>query len=120
MKRKLFGIAALAHDPVAHLISEGIAYVSSDTPLPSPGFSCYEVVDRTDISTSAVRNMLRAHNVGRLTIKLRGVKLDPDAEIARLKPKGKESAILFYTRAYGEKVALLAMRLEAQPLTTNH
>lgn len=108
VRSRLFGLAALAHDPVAHLISEGIAYVSSDTPLPSPGFSCYEVIDRTDISTSAVRNMLRAHNVGRLTIKLRGVKLDPDAEIARLKPKGKESAILFYTRAYGEKIAILA------------
>ena len=32
-------------------------------------------------------------------------------EIKRLKPKGKNEAILFYTRAQGEKIAILARRL---------
>ncbi len=114
VRSRLFGLAALAHDPSAHLISEGIAYVASDTPMPAPGFSNYEVIDRCELSTGAVRAMLAIHGIGKLTLKLRGVKLDPDAEIARLKPKGKESAILFYTRAYGEKVAILAMRCEAR------
>ncbi|MBQ3714157.1 MAG: hypothetical protein II892_01060 [Fibrobacter sp.] len=112
VRSRLFGIAARTHDSAAHLISEGIAYVSSDSPLPSPGFTCFEVIDHSELSTSAVRSMLSAHSIGKLTLKLRGVKLDPDAEIARLKPKGKERAILFYTRAYGEKVAILAMRYE--------
>ena len=114
VRSRLFGIAALSHDPSAHLISEGIAYVASDTPLPAPGFTSFEVLDRCELSTGAVRAMLSAHGIGKLTLKLRGVKLDPDAEIARLKPKGKESATLFYTRAQGEKVALLAMRCEAR------
>ena len=56
--------------------------------------------------------MLKEHGIGKITLKRRGVKLDPDAEIKRLKPKGKNSAILFYTRAYGEKVAILAKRAE--------
>ena len=112
IRSHLFNAAALAHDPDAHLISEGIAYVTSEVPLPAPGFASYEVLAHTEIATGAVRNMLKEHNVGKITLKLRGVKLDPDAEIKRLKPKGKESAILFYTRAYGEKVAILARRTE--------
>ena len=112
IRSHLFNAAALAHDPNAHLISEGIAYVSSDKPLPAPGFSCYEVLAHTEIATGAVRSMLKEHDIGKITLKLRGVKLDPDAETKRLKPKGKNSAILFYTRAYGEKVAILTTRIK--------
>jgi len=114
IRSHLFNAAALAHDPNAHLISEGIAYVSSDKPLPVPGFSCYEVLAHTEIATGAVRSMLKEHDIGKITLKLRGVKLDPDAEIKRLKPKGKNSAILFYTRAKGEKVAILTTKTKNQ------
>lgn len=107
IRSHLFNAAALSSDPHAHLISEGIAYVASDLPLPAPGFTCYEIVAHSEISTGAVRSMLKEHDIGKITLKLRGVKLDPDAEIKRLKPKGKKSAILFYTRAAGEKIALL-------------
>ena len=111
IRSHLFNAATLAYDPSAHLISEGIAYVTSSIPLPAPGFSCYEVIAHAEIATGAVRTMLKEHNIGKITLKLRGVKLDPDAEIKRLKPKGKESATLFYTRAYGEKVAILAKKV---------
>lgn len=111
IRSHLFNAAALACDPSAHLISEGIAYVTSSIPLPAPGFSCYEVIAHAEIATGAVRTMLKEHNIGKITLKLRGVKLDPDAEIKRLKPKGKESATLFYTRAYGEKIAILAKKV---------
>ncbi len=109
IRSHLFNAAALSSDPQAHLISEGIAYVASGLPLPTPGFTCYEIVAHSEISTGAVRSMLKEHDIGKLTLKLRGVKLDPDAEIKRLKPKGKKSAILFYTRAAGEKIALLSL-----------
>ena len=111
IRSHLFNAAALAHDPEAHLISEGIAYVTSGSPLPAPGFASYEVLAHTEIATGAVRNMLKEHDIGKITLKLRGVKLDPDTEIKRLKPKGKNEAILFYTRAQGEKIAILARRL---------
>ena len=111
IRSHLFNTAALACDANARLISEGIAYVTSEKPLPAPGFACYEVLAHTEIATGAVRAMLKEHHVGKITLKLRGVRLDPDAEIKRLKPKGKESAILFYTRAYGEKVAILATKV---------
>lgn len=112
IRSHLFNQAVLTCDPSAHLISEGIAYVASAASLPVPGFACYEVLAHTEIATGVVRAMLKEHDIGKITLKLRGVKLDPDAEIKRLKPKGKESAILFYTRAYGEKVAILARRTE--------
>ena len=115
IRSHLFNAAALAHDPGAHLISEGIAYVSSDKMLPAPGFASYEVLAHTEIATGAVRNMLKEHDIGKITLKLRGVKLDPDAETKRLKPKGKNSAILFYTRFRGEKIAILTRRCPPEP-----
>lgn len=115
IRSRLFSDAALAHDPSAHLISEGIAYVSSDKMLPAPAFASYEILAHAEIATGAVRNMLKEHDIGKITLKLRGVKLDPDAETKRLKPKGKNSAILFYTRFRGEKIAILTRRCPPEP-----
>ena len=108
LRSHLFGVVALAHDETTHLISPGIAYVTSEKPLPSPAFANYEILESSEISTGAVRAMLKSHDIGKLTLKLRGVKVDPDQEIKRLKPKGKNSATLFYTRLDGEKIAILA------------
>ena len=112
LRSHLFGVVALAHDETTHLISPGIAYVTSEKPLPSPAFANYEILESSEISTGAVRAMLKLHDIGKLTLKLRGVKVDPDQEIKRLKPKGKNSATLFYTRLDGEKIAILTRRIE--------
>ena len=108
LRSHLFGVVALAHDETTHLISPGIAYVTSEKPLPTPAFASYEILESSEISTGAVRAMLKSHDTGKLTLKLRGVKVDPDQEIKRLKPKGKNTATLFYTRLDGEKIAILA------------
>lgn len=112
LRSHLFGVVALAHDETTHLISPGIAYVTSEKSLPAPAFANYEILESSEISTGAVRAMLKSHDIGKLTLKLRGVKVDPDQEIKRLKPKGKNSATLFYTRLDGEKIAILARRFE--------
>ena len=112
LRSHLFGAVALAHDETTHLISPGIAYVTSEKPLPAPAFATYEILESSEISTGAVRAMLKSHDIGKLTLKLRGVKVDPDQEIKRLKPKGKNAATLFYTRLDGEKIAILARRSE--------
>ena len=112
LRSHLFGVVALAHDETTHLISPGIAYVTSEKPLPSPAFANYEILESSEISTGAVRAMLKSHDIGKLTLKLRGVKVDPDQDIKRLKPKGKNSATLFYTRLDGEKIAILTKRSE--------
>ena len=115
LRSHLFGVVALAHDETTHLISPGIAYVTSEKPLPAPAFANYEILESSEISTGAVRAMLKSHDIGKLTLKLRGVKVDPDQEIKRLKPKGKNSAILFYTRLNGEKVAILTNSVKEMP-----
>ena len=112
LRSHLFGAVALANDETAHLISPGIAYVTSEKPLPTPAFASYEILESSEISTGAVRAMLKSHDIGKLTLKLRGVKVDPDQEIKRLKPKGKNTATLFYTRLDGEKIAILTRRIE--------
>ncbi len=112
LRSHLFGVVALAHDETTHLISPGIAYVTSEKPLPAPAFANYEILGSSEISTSAVRALLKSHDIGKLTLKLRGVKVDPDQEIKRLKPKGKNAATLFYTRLNGEKIAILTRRCE--------
>ena len=115
LRSHLFGVVALAHDETTHLISPGIAYVTSEKPLPSPAFANYEILESSEISTGAIRAMLKSHDIGKLTLKLRGVKVDPDQEIKRLKPKGKNSATLFYTRHDGEKIAILANPVKEMP-----
>ena len=115
LRSHLFGVVALAHDETTHLISPGIAYVTSEKPLPAPAFANYEILESSEISTGAVRAMLKSHDIGKLTLKLRGVKVDPDQEIKRLKPKGKNSATLFYTRHDGEKIAILANPVKEMP-----
>lgn len=115
LRSHLFGVVALAHDESTHLISPGIAYVTSEKPLPSPAFANYEILESSEISTGAVRAMLKLHDIGKLTLKLRGVKVDPDQEIKRLKPKGKNAATLFYTRLDGEKIAILANPVKEMP-----
>ena len=115
LRSHLFGVVALTHDETTHLISPGIAYVTSEKPLPSPAFANYEILESSEISTGAVRAMLKSHDIGKLTLKLRGVKVDPDQEIKRLKPKGKNAATLFYTRLDGEKIAILANPVKEKP-----
>jgi hypothetical protein len=86
--------------------------VTSEKPIPTPAFASYEILESSEISTGAVRAMLKSHDIGKLTLKLRGVKVDPDQEIKRLKPKGKNTATLFYTRLDGEKIAILTRKIE--------
>src|SRR5574344_820117 len=66
------------------------------------------------LGSSAVRAMLKKHDIGRITLKKRGVEIIPEKEIKRLDPRGSREAILFYTRIRGEKAAILAL-----PLHTN-
>ena len=115
LRSHLFSVVALAHDESTHLISPGIAYTTSEKPLPAPAFANYEILESSEISTGAVRAMLKSHDIGKLTLKLRGVKVDPDQEIKRLKPKGKNTATLFYTRLDGEKIAILANPVKEMP-----
>ncbi len=92
-------------------IDSTLAYVSCDSlPPRHDGFTAYGVIEQSSLSTNNVKAMLKKHDVGKITIKKRGVEVVPEAEIRRLAPKGEKEHILFYTRILGEKRAILAKR----------
>lgn len=108
VRSHLFSEVARQSDPTAHLISTGIAYVSSESPLPQAAFRNYRVLGSTPLSTGKVKKLLKEFDIGKITLKKRGVEIHPDAEIKRLAAKGSRKGILFYTRIFGEKTAILA------------
>ena len=55
----------------------------------------------------ALRAALRERNIGRLTIKKRGVNVVPDELRKRLALKGDDEATVVLTRAEGKGIALL-------------
>ncbi|MDR1759886.1 MAG: hypothetical protein LBR60_05095 [Fibrobacter sp.] len=94
------------------VLSEGIAYLTGEIPLHHFGFHNYQVLDSVPLSTAAVRAMLKKHDIGEIILKKRGIEIIPEAEIKRLAVKGREKAILFYTRLSGEKIAILAREVK--------
>ncbi|MDR2581374.1 MAG: hypothetical protein LBC85_10340 [Fibromonadaceae bacterium] len=96
-------------------IDSTLAYTSCDN-LPSQhnGFTAYKIIDQSSLSTNKVKEMLRKHNAGKITLKKRGVEVVPEAEIRRLAPKGEREFILFYTRILNEKRAILAKSMARQ------
>ena len=89
-------------------IDEGLAYLSGDSLLePDSGLVAYPILGHCPLSTGAVRQLLRQHDMGNITLKKRGVEIVPEAEIKRLAPKGSQRGILFYTRLQGQKTAIL-------------
>jgi hypothetical protein len=67
----------------------------------------YAVVEALPWNVKAVRAWLRQRGVGRLTIKKRGVGLDPEAVRRQLRPSGDEEATLVLTRVAGQAYALV-------------
>jgi len=86
-------------------IDSTLAYLSCDDYIPRPGFVAYKVIDQSSLSD--VKVMLKKHNIGKITLKKRGVEVVPEKEIRRLSPKGEREGVLFYTRVLGEKRAVL-------------
>jgi hypothetical protein len=89
------------------LVDEHIAYVTSEQPFSTPFARSYEVLEALPYKEKALRAALRERNIGRLTIKKRGVNVVPDELRRRLSLKGDDEATVVLTRAAGKGVALL-------------
>lgn len=109
VRSHLFPTASLKQNPDSRLISPGIAYVTSESPFDSQAFRNFEILGMAPIATGKVRKLLKEHDIGKLTLKKRGVEIVPEKEIQRLAPRGTREATLFYTRVLGEKTAILAI-----------
>ncbi len=89
------------------LVDEHIAYVTSEQPFSTPFARSYEVLETLPYKEKPLRAALRERNIGRLTIKKRGVNVVPDELRKRLALKGDEEATVVLTRAAGKGAALL-------------
>jgi hypothetical protein len=104
-------IGDLARSLDAHMVSEGIAYLTNDRLTPTPFASAFRVLETLPFDEKKLRLALLQRRIGTLEIKKRGVDVDPATLRTRLKLKGPESATLILTRAAGHRVALLVERV---------
>ncbi len=104
-------IGDLARDLDAGMVSDGIAYLTSDTARTSPFAQTFRIRESLPTDVSRLARALRERGVGTLEIKKRGVDVDPARLRTRLKLRGSASATLILTRIGSTRVALLADRV---------
>jgi hypothetical protein len=109
IRARLIGDVARTLD--AGMVSEGIAYLTSDSALTSPFVQSFRIRERLPFDMKHLSRALRERDIGTLEIKKRGVDVDPATLRTKLKLRGSASATLILTRVGGGRVALLADRV---------
>jgi SAM-dependent methyltransferase len=89
------------------LADQSIAYVYTDSPVPTPYGRGYEIVEALPVAVKRLRAVLRSHRIGRLTIAKRGSALDVEWLRRELRLCGDEEATLILTRVAGAPAAWL-------------
>jgi len=103
-------IGDLARSMDARMISDQIAYLSTDSAVETPFAVGFRITEILPLDERAIKKRLQTLGVGTLEIKKRGVDIDPAQFRAKLSLKGSKNATLFLTRVAGKRVALLAER----------
>ena len=104
-------IGDLARSVDAGMLSEGIAYFTSDTLVDSPFATAFRVIDELPFDEKKLKQALKARGIGTLEIKKRGVDVDPAMLRTRLRLSGSASGTLIMTRVGGKRTALLVERV---------
>ncbi len=104
-------IGDLARSLGARMLSNGIAYLTSSTLVPTPFASAFRVLETLPFAERDLKRALRERGIGTLEIKKRGVDVDPAALRKRLSLSGRETATLMLTRIAGRHTALLVDRM---------
>jgi SAM-dependent methyltransferase len=103
-------IGTLAPSLQAHLLDDQIAYLSSPVLTRSVFARPYRILEELPHRTKALKAAVRARRIGTLTIKKRGVDLDPAVlrrELLGARGHGSAVATIVLTRQAGRGVALL-------------
>ena len=103
-------IGDLARRIGARMLSERIAWLTSDAAVDSPFASRFRVVEELPFDVKTLKRELTARRIGTLEIKKRGADIDPAELRKKLAPKGENSATLIITRIAGRHRAVLAER----------
>ena len=105
IRSQLLGEFASSHDLTG--VSDGIAYLSSDSLTQSPWLKTYEVLDTLPLDEVAIRKALSTRGIGKLEIKKRGVDITPEELRPKLKLKGEGAATLILTKIGDARRALI-------------
>lgn len=111
-------IGTLAPSLDARLLDDQIAYLSSPVLVRSAFARPYRILDELPHRTKALKAAIRARGIGTLTIKKRGVDIDPAVlrrELLGAHGHGSASATIVLTRRAGRGVALLVDPVEPLP-----
>lgn len=95
----------------AGMVSEGIAWLTSDDAVDTPFASRFRVVECIPYDVKALKQLIASRDIGTLEIKKRGIDVDPATLRKALAPKGKTAATVILTRVEGRRSALLAERV---------
>jgi len=95
------------------MLDEHIAYLTSDAALTSPFVQSFRVRETLPANPKAISAALKAHGIGRLEIKKRGVDVDPAAFRKKLTLRGDQEATLILARIGDRRTAILADRVPA-------
>lgn len=92
----------------ARLLDRTIAFLTSDVAQSTPFARGYRVLDALPFQLKRLRAYLRVRGIGQLTIKKRGLALEPHRLEQQLRLKGDQAATLILTRVMGRPTVLVA------------
>ena len=104
-------IGDLARGLDGHMLSDGIAYVTSDRAATTPFAQGFRVLDTMPLDVKRLAARLAADGIGTVEIKKRGVDVDPAQFRKRLRLRGSGRVTLVLTRLEGRHTAILCERL---------
>lgn len=105
-------VGAMAHSAGLESVSPLCGYLTGPWCGADPLRLGFRVIEILPFDIKHLRALLRAKNIGRLTIKKRGVDLDPGQLVKKLSPTGDEEATLLVMPRAGKTFAVLADRVE--------
>jgi hypothetical protein len=99
-------VAELGRRIGAGIVSDRIAYLTSDAPARSPFARSFRIVDRVGAGRKALARAVAEREIGELTIKQRGSGVNVDEIRRGLRLRGPNRATIVLTRVAGDHTAL--------------
>jgi len=112
-------VGEVARELEGGMLDPHIAYITGDAALTSPFVQSFRVRETMAANAKAVNAALRAHDIGTIEIKKRGMDVDPAAFRKKLTLRGPASATLFLTRVGTRHLAILADRVRADHVSAD-
>lgn len=102
---------ALAAEHALHCVSAKSAYLTGDRVVTDPALACFEVLEILPVDPKHLRDAIRERGIGRLEVKKRGVKIDPEEVRKQIHPRGDNCATLIISPVRSKVAAILARRI---------